>query len=75
LRDEARNLYLEPYDCFFLSRFGDVHSACRNKALSHVCDTTPITPARPRAAAQSTFQHGAAGAHGGIPISWLEAAE
>ncbi len=43
LRDEARGLYLEQYDCFFLSRFDDVHNACRNKIFSHSRGTTPMT--------------------------------
>jgi cytochrome P450 len=42
LRDEARDLYVEDYDCFFLSRFEDVHDACRNKAFSHRRGTTPM---------------------------------
>jgi cytochrome P450 len=54
LRDEARDLYLKQYDCFFLSRFEDVHNACRNKAFSHARGTTPMTllqgyPPPPRA--------------------------
>ncbi len=43
LRDEARDLYLEQYDCFFLSRFEDVHNACRNKDFTHARGTTPMT--------------------------------
>lgn len=43
LRDEARDLYLEQYDCFFLSRFEDVHNACRNKDFNHASGTTPMT--------------------------------
>ncbi len=43
LRDEARDLYLERYDCFFLSRFEDVHNACRNKDFNHARGTTPMT--------------------------------
>ena len=43
LRDHARDLYLEQYDCFFLSRFEDVHNACRNKNFTHVRGTTPMT--------------------------------
>lgn len=43
LRDEARDLYLEQYDCFFLSRFEDVHNACRNKDFHHAGGTTPMT--------------------------------
>ena len=43
LRDEAPDFYLEPYDCFFLSRFEDVYSACRNTAFSHARGTTPMT--------------------------------
>ncbi len=43
LRDEARDLYIEKYDCFFLSRFEDVHNACRNKSFSHARGTTPMT--------------------------------
>jgi cytochrome P450 len=54
LRDEARDLYLEQYDCFFLSRFEDVHNACRDKNFSHARGTTPMTllqgtPPPPRA--------------------------
>ncbi|MDB5397901.1 MAG: cytochrome, partial [Rhodospirillales bacterium] len=54
LRDTARDLYLEQYDCFFLSRFEDVHNACRNKSFSHARGTTPMTllqglPPPPRA--------------------------
>src|SRR3954463_6267599 len=41
LRDEAPVYYAEPYDCFFLSGFQDVHESCRNKALSHRRGTTP----------------------------------
>jgi cytochrome P450 len=43
LRDTARDLYLEQYDCFFLSRFEDVHNACRNKNFTHARGTTPMT--------------------------------
>ena len=43
LRDEARDLYLEQYDCFFLSRFEDVHNACRNRDFNHARGTTPMT--------------------------------
>ena len=43
LRDTARDLYLEQYDCFFLSRFDDVHNACRNKNFTHAAGTTPMT--------------------------------
>ncbi len=54
LRDHARDLYLEQYDCFFLSRFEDVHNACRNKNFTHARGTTPMTllqglPPPPRA--------------------------
>jgi cytochrome P450 len=54
LRDTARDLYLEQYDCFFLSRFEDVHNACRNKNFTHARGTTPMTllqglPPPPRA--------------------------
>jgi cytochrome P450 len=43
LRDTARDLYLEQYDCFFLSRFEDVHDACRNRNFTHARGTTPMT--------------------------------
>lgn len=43
LRDNSRDLYLEQYDCFFLSRFDDVHNACRDKAFTHARGTTPMT--------------------------------
>ncbi len=43
LRDEAPDLYLEQYDCFFLSRFEDVHNSCRNKDFNHARGTTPMT--------------------------------
>ena len=41
LRDEAPAYYSEKYDCFFLSRFQDVHDSCRNKVMSHRRGTTP----------------------------------
>jgi cytochrome P450 len=43
LRDEARDLYLPQYDCFFLSRFEDVHNSCRSRDFSHARGTTPMT--------------------------------
>jgi len=43
LRDEARDLYLEQYDCFFLSRFEDVQNACRSGHFHHASGTTPMT--------------------------------
>lgn len=43
LRDHAPAFYHPEYDCFFLSRFADVHDACRNKAFTHRFGTTPDT--------------------------------
>jgi len=42
LRDEAPALYLEQYDCFFLSRFQDVWDAVSNPAFSHRRGTTSM---------------------------------
>lgn len=42
LRDEAPALYLEEYDCFFLSRFQDVWDAVSNPAFSHRRGTTSM---------------------------------
>lgn len=54
LRDEAPCYYSADYDCFFISRFADVHEACRNTAFTHRFGTTPDTlllglPIPPRA--------------------------
>jgi cytochrome P450 len=35
MRDEAPDLYLEKYDCFFLSRFGDIWDAVSDPRFSH----------------------------------------
>ena len=40
LRDEAPALYLENYDCFFLSRFEDVWNAVSDPRFSHRLGTT-----------------------------------
>lgn len=42
LRDKAPALYMEEYDCFFLSRFQDVWEAVSNPAFSHRRGTTSM---------------------------------
>ena len=42
LRDEAPDLYLERYDCFFLSRFEDVWRAVSDPSFSHRRGTTSM---------------------------------
>lgn len=43
LRDNEPAYYAPEFDCFFLSRFQDVHDACRNTAFTHASGTTPDT--------------------------------
>ena len=42
LRDKTPALYMEEYDCFFLSRFQDVWDAVSNPAFSHRRGTTSM---------------------------------